>query len=970
MRTIATAAVRLVACLTLGLRIDAAGQSAGSPAPGGPSPAKAEAKGTLTAADYGQWETLQTFGPRGGLSPDGRWLAYGINRSSRNNELRVTNVADGTTKTAQFGSQPVFSADSRWVAYSIGVSEAQEEKLRKEKKPVHKKLGLLNLQAGDAVTIDDIESFAFDAAGTYLAMRRYEPEKKPADPSSGPPPETDTPPAGATLIVRSLASGTDMTFGNVAGYGWQDKGRLLAIAIATEDKQGNGVQLLDPETGVLRVLDSSPSVYSNLAWRKESPDLAVLRSKADERRDGPTHLVLAWTHVGESGERRLTYDPTADTRFPAGLRIVPYRKPAWSDDGHVVFVGVSKWADVPATSRKSTTTDVLHDQTPAASGAAAGDNEEPAGVDIWHSADIDVMPKQKIGAKGDRERNMLSAWHLDSGAFVQLGKSLTEQVVPIRHQQLAYAADWTAYAMDRSIGRPGADLSLIDLATGERTRIKDRVDDRLTQSSPDGRYLLFLQDDHYFTINTATRAIADITKNVPTSFVDRESDATIKQKPPFGVAGWLKEDAAVILYDRFDVWRVSPDGSRATRLTDGAAEQVRYRYVRLDPDEEAIDAGRPVHLSLFGLWSKKSGYARLRLDGSAPERLIWLDKSMRGIAKAKDADVYAYTAESFDDSPDVFVAGSDLQNAKAVTRTNPFQDRYAWGREDLIEYKNDRGDRLQGAVYYPAGYEPGRRYPTIVYMYERLSDGLHRYVSPDERAPYNVAAFTSLGYLVLQPDIVFRPRDPGLSVLDCVGNAVKKAVQMGISDPRKVGVVGHSWGGFDASFLATHSDMFAAAVAGAPITDLVSNYGNHHWSSGIAETDHIETGQQRMEVPLWEDLPAYIRNSAVFNAQNMKTPLLIEVGDADGTVFWHQGVELYNIARRARKTNVILLNYAGEDHGLRKKPNQLDYHRRIVEWFGHYLKDEPAPAWITSGVSYLERERELKALKATKPRQQ
>jgi dipeptidyl aminopeptidase/acylaminoacyl peptidase len=316
------------------------------------------------------------------------------------------------------------------------------------------------------------------------------------------------------------------------------------------------------------------------------------------------------------------------------------------------------------------------------------------------------------------------------------------------------------------------------------------------------------------------------------------------------------------------------------------------------------------------------------------------------------------------------VAGSDLQNAKAVTRTNPFQDRYAWGREDLIEYKNDRGDRLQGAVYYPAGYEPGRRYPTIVYMYERLSDGLHRYVSPDERAPYNVAAFTSLGYLVLQPDIVFRPRDPGLSVLDCVGNAVKKAVQMGISDPRKVGVVGHSWGGFDASFLATHSDMFAAAVAGAPITDLVSNYGNHHWSSGIAETDHIETGQQRMEVPLWEDLPAYIRNSAVFNAQNMKTPLLIEVGDADGTVFWHQGVELYNIARRARKTNVILLNYAGEDHGLRKKPNQLDYHRRIVEWFGHYLKDEPAPAWITSGVSYLERERELKALKATKPRQQ
>jgi len=154
-------------------------------------------------------------------------------------------------------------------------------------------------------------------------------------------------------------------------------------------------------------------------------------------------------------------------------------------------------------------------------------------------------------------------------------------------------------------------------------------------------------------------------------------------------------------------------------------------------------------------------------------------------------------------------------------------------------------------------------------------------------------------------------------------------------------------------------------VAGAPITDLVSNYGNHHWSSGIAETDHIETGQQRMEVPLWEDLPAYIRNSAVFNVQNMKTPLLIEVGDSDGTVFWHQGVELYNVARRAKK-DVVLLVYAGEDHGLRKKPNQLDYHRRIVGWFGHYLKDEPAPSWITTGVSYLDRNQELKQLKARK----
>jgi dipeptidyl aminopeptidase/acylaminoacyl peptidase len=337
------------------------------------------------------------------------------------------------------------------------------------------------------------------------------------------------------------------------------------------------------------------------------------------------------------------------------------------------------------------------------------------------------------------------------------------------------------------------------------------------------------------------------------------------------------------------------------------------------------------------------------------------------LAKAKNADVFQYSVEAFDDPPAIHVADGNLASAKPAVKTNPFFDQYSWGRAETIEYKTDRGERLQGSLYYPAGYQPGTRYPTIVYLYERLSDGVHRWGSPSERDYYSVAAWTTLGYAVLQPDIAFRPREPGLSVVECVTPAIKKVVQMGVADARKVGVVGHSWGGFDTTFLATHTtDVFAAAVAGAPITDLVSNYGNHHWSSGIAETDHIETGQQRMEVPLWEDLPAYIRNSAVFNAQNMKTPLLIEVGDADGTVFWHQGIELYNVARRAKK-DVVLLAYAGEDHGLRKKPNQLDYHRRIVEWFGHYLKGEPAPGWITDGVRYVDRERELKQLKARKP---
>ncbi len=931
----------------------------------------AQTKPPLAPADYGQWETLSATA----LSPDGKWLAYGVNRSNRNNELRISGVGGGEPKVAAFGSQPIFSSDSRWVVYGIGYSEAQEEKLRKERKPVHRKLGLLNLNSGEQVVVDGIESFAFSANGAFLAMRRYPPERRDATgpgagpnsgPNSEPAGEMDAPP-GATLIVRDLASGRDTAFGNVAEYSWQDltrRGRLLALTISAEDKTGNGVQLYDPETGALRALDSSSSIYSGLVWRKESADLAVLRSKTDDRREGATQIALAWRRLAETGEASQVYDPTADAKFPSGMRTVSFRRPSWSQDGGIVFLGVAKWQEKPASDKKPPTPAANDDAT--AKGTSK-EEDEPAGVDVWHSRDVIVMPKQKLDARADRQRNFLAAWSIDAGRFTQLGQEREEQVAPLKYQKLGYVTNWSKYAMERTIGRPSADLYLVDLASGERTKIKERLnEDRYAQPSPGGKYLLYFQDDHYWTVNTATRAVVNITKNAPSSFVDRESDTTARHKPAFGVAGWTKNDESVILYDKFDLWQIAPDGSRARRLTDGASEQVRHRYLRLNPDEEWIDAEKPLYLSLFGVWTKKSGYARLRLGGeAAAERLVWLDKNIQRLAKAKDADVYSYVVEDFDDSPDVFVGDSGLKESKQVTKTNPFQSNYAWGRSELVEYKTERGERLQGALFYPAGYEPGRKYPMVVYLYERLSDGVHRYSAPSERDYYNPAAFTQHGYFLFEPDITFQPREPGRSVIACVTPAVKKVVEMGLVDERKVGVVGHSWGGFDASYLATRSDLFAAAVAGAPITNLVSNYGNHHWSSGIAETDHIETGQQRMEVPLWEDLDAYIRNSAVYNVQNMKTPLMIEVGDSDGTVFWHQGVELYNLARRANK-DVVLLVYSGEDHGLRKKSNQIDYHRRIHEWFGHYLKGEPAAPWITSGLSFLEREQELKRLKTQK----
>jgi dienelactone hydrolase len=929
----------------------------------------AQTRPPATFADYGKWETLAPAGARGGLSPDGRFVAYAINRSNRNNELVVANLADGATKVVAFGMQPAFSADSKWVAYGIGQSEADQEKLRSEQKPVQNKMGLLNLATGETTTIDAIESFTFSPDGAYLAIRPYGPEAagsgggvaasggaarggaRGGDVSAG---VEDRP--GTALIIRDLASGRETAFGNVSQFAWQDaeRGHLLAAAISAAGKTGNGVQLFDPATGVLRVLDSSSSIYTGLSWRHEAADLAVLRAKTDEKKDGPTYTVMAWTGLGAS-ERQRAYDPAADKTFPAGMRTVSSRRLSWSDDGRMVFLGIAAWDDK---------------LEPAARGGRGGNgggaSEQPSTIEIWHARDIIVMPKQKIDAPSDRHRSLLVVWHLDSAKLVPLAKDLVnEQVTPIRRTALGYVAEWSKYAMNRTIGRPAADLSLVDLATGKRTPLRANINDRFVQAGPAGKYLLFIEGDQYWTINLATRAVTNITKAVPTSFIDKESDQTSPQKPPFGVAGWAKDDGAVLLNDKYDVWLVASDGSKAERMTNGAAEQVRHRLVRLDPDEEWIDLTRPVYVSLFGEWTKKSGYARRDPSGTVT-RLVWLDKSVTSLAKAKSADVYGYIAQDYDDSPDLFVGAADLKSPKQVTKTNAFQSDYAWGRSELLDYRTPTGRHLQASLHYPAGYEAGKQYPMIVYNYELLSQNVHRYVALSDREYYNISVFTSHGYLVLQPDIVFTPRKPGPSVVECVTAGVNKVIQMGVVDPKRIGVVGHSMGGYNTSILATRtSGIFAAAVAGAPMTDLVSYYGDHHWSSGIAETDHIETGQERMLVPVYEDLPDYIESSAVFNAHNMTVPLLLEVGDSDGTVAWHQGIELYNVARRARK-NVVMLAYMGEDHGLRQKANQSDYQRRILAWFGHYLKGEPAERWITDGQSYLEREVEIKREAAQK----
>jgi dipeptidyl aminopeptidase/acylaminoacyl peptidase len=864
------------------------------------------------------------------------------------NELRVRRLEGEETIVVPYGTRPAFSDDSRWLAYAVGVSVEERKKLEKQKKPIRDQLGLRNLVTGDSLAIDEVASFSFSDDGAYLAMRRYPPAN--AD---------DSKHKGVDLVVRTLATGVETNFGNVAEFSWQEAGTLLAFVIDAEGQAGNGVQVFDPATGMLRTLDSKSTRYKGLTWREESDDLAVLRVRpGGEEYEDSTHVILAWRGLGGRAPMEATFDPDSTAAFPADTRIVDYRSLTWSDDGSIVFFGIkqrekktepsdSVAADSAGTAADSTGTEDIEE-------SEADDEEEPSTVQIWHADDVDIFPRQKITANEDRQENYLAAWHLDAGRFAQLGNDLVEDVTLVEGDKLAIGTDATPYEQARMFGPEFRDIYAIDVATGDATKVKERIQYNYGPSSG-GQYLVYLVDNHYWTYDLDTGQHTNITEGVATSFVNLEDDHTVQQKPPFGVVGWAKDDRSLLLYDKYDIWELRPDGSRAERVTQGAEERIRYRRVRLDPDEEFIDTSVPLYLSTYGEWSKEYGYSRVRV-GRQPERLVWLHTSVGRLQQAEDADVFAYVVQDFDDSPDYFVAGADLANPRQVTETNPFQGDFAWGRSELIEYENTWGKKLQGALFYPADYEPGRQYPMIVYIYEIRSPSVHSYTVPSDRSAYNTTVFTSQGYFVLQPDIVYRDRNPGLSAVEAIEPAVQKVLETGMVDPARVGLTGHSWGGYQTAFVVTQTDMFAAAVAGAPLTNLVSMYLSVYWNSGSTDARIFEISQGRMEVPFWEDVDAYVANSPVFHVADMNTPLLVAHGTEDGAVDFNQGVEYYNAARRAEK-DFVLLVYEGENHGNAKKANQIDYHQRIVDWFGHYLKGEPAPTWISSGVSYLEQEK-------------
>ncbi|MCH7944915.1 MAG: S9 family peptidase, partial [Armatimonadetes bacterium] len=319
--------------------------------------------------------------------------------------------------------------------------------------------------------------------------------------------------------------------------------------------------------------------------------------------------------------------------------------------------------------------------------------------------------------------------------------------------------------------------------------------------------------------------------------------------------------------------------------------------------------------------------------------------------KARDADVVHFTRETFRDPRDVYVANTDLGNMRKMSHINPQQDDYRWGSTELVEWVSLDGDHLQGILHIPDDIDYSKKYPMITYFYEKSSQNLNRYRTPaPSGSTINISYFVSNGYVVFMPDIPYKIGYPGESAVSAVVTGVSRVLaEHRYVDPDKLGIQGQSWGGYQVAYLVTETDMFAAAGAGAPVSNMFSAYGGIRWGSGLVRQLQYESGQSRLGGTMWEVPMRYWENSPIFFADKIKTPLLMMHNDKDGAVPWWQGIELFTALHRLKKPSWLLV-YNGESHGLRQRKNRKDLSVRLSQFFDHYLKDAAMPVWMADGI--------------------
>ncbi|MBL7473648.1 alpha/beta hydrolase family protein [Robertkochia sediminum] len=895
-------------------------------------------KRSLTPADFDQWKAITGAE----LSPDGQHLIYELSPGMGDPSLVITNLKRGTSDTIPRAEDPKFSGDGSYLTFAIKPSlelkrKEETEKISKKKRQTDS-LGIYVLSSQKLIKYPDNHGAKMPEKGSaWMAFKTVVLKAESADSlAQG---DADTTAVAekskeakrdTLLLALNPIKGDSLSFADVKNFRWAKKSGLLFMQ--HEDKDSLGVHTaltrFDALTQQLDTLVKRDGEITGLTLDEKGGQMAYLfTADTTDIKSYALHAGTPESLVAVSGIEGL----------PADWEISKNETPRFSEDGSKLFFGTAfKEQEHPK--------DTLLDR-------------ERAKLDIWAWTDKQLQPMQLLNKSQDEKRTFRAVYHMEDGKAFQLADSSMTNIRLLDDGDANYALGIDADPYERARSWSGLwinDFYLVDTRTGDRKLIAQGQPG--IDIGPAQNYALLYDrmDSIYYGIDLASGSRKALTKDLDVVFYDELHD-TPSEPRPYGIAGWSKDDKYVYVYDRYDIWRLDPSGKKTPLnvTVNGRTNHTVYRYLELDEDADFIDPRAVATLTVFNELTKRSGFAFARLNKARePEVTQMGDHRVRFLTKAADANTVVFTKERFDMFPELLVSNTDFANPVKVTAAGAQMDAFKWGETKLVEWKGYDGSQLQGVLYMPENMQAGKKYPMVTYFYERSSDRIHGFNHPaPSRSVVNKSFYVSNDYVIFVPDIVYRDGYPGQSAYDCIVSGVEAMVsEYDFIDGDKVALQGQSWGGYQTAYLITQTDRFAAAMAGAPVSNMTSAYGGIRWGSGMSRMFQYERTQSRLGQTLWDARDLYLENSPLFFADKVNTPLLMMHNDNDGAVPWYQGIEFF-VALRRLDQPVWMLNYNGMPHNLSGSAwgNRKDLSVRMMQFFDHYLKGEAAPAWMENG---------------------
>jgi dienelactone hydrolase len=880
-------------------------------------------KKPLTHEVVSDWNEIES--PR--ISNNGQWVCYSLQPIEGDGKTILFNAANPQEWIFERGADPVFSSDNQFLVFKI---KPHQDSIRQMKiTKVDKKdwpqdtLAVLNLATKDLQKFPYLQSFKLPEkwAGWLVAhfdAKAHAEEDLKKD-KNGP------------LIIWDLQNNKEYRIPQATDYVLAEKtGKML---LSTKDKKLSSVRLLDTGTAAFTDIWSDSLDTKSLSMDPQGNQVAFLTLEEKEAESVALHH---WT--GSTGLQTIA---NADSDFlNDSWHISEHASPRFKEDGSQLFFGIAQ-----ALPQKDE--NILDEELPI--------------VEVWNYKDERTYPMQKVELDRDKRKYYPCVVNTQSGKITQLGSEAIPNVSIDTETPSPYVVGYSDDGYLRQTSWEGGpsyrNVFLINTNTGRATPMVEKVRGQV-RLSPAGKYLYWysLPDSSWYIHSIERRLTKNITEGLDVPFYDEINDQP-DFPYPYGIAGWSTDDDFVYLYDRYDIWQFDPMGNiNPVNLFKGRDGRRVHRYVKTDPEASAIEEVEPMLIHFTDEETKAEGYMWFNIHTGVKDILQEGDFSLsRRPIKARNADRWLFTREDYQTFPDLLYS-TDLKSTLKISDANPQKQDYHWGNIEMIEFTSLDGQQLKGLLVKPDNFDPSKKYPLMVNFYEKSSNRLHRHRAPEfNRSTMNYPFYASRGYVVFNPDVPYKIGYPGESAYNSVIAGVTHLVNQGFIDEERIGLQGHSWGGYQIAYLLTRSDMFACAESGAPVVNMISAYGGIRWGSGMSRQFQYEHTQSRIGGTIWDYPLRYIENSPIFTMDKVKTPVLILHNDNDSAVPWYQGIEYFMALRRLNKP-AWMLNYNDEPHWPLKLPNRKDFQKRMQQFFDYYLLDAPMPEWMDEGVPALEKE--------------